>query len=197
MKSTRTIYDREIELFERTKGLPHPVGIDLLVNGLGCRQTEAEWSFDYLYEHSTETTIAGGTRSTTVRTVDGEILVPRSSTAPERRTWQTFSPLFRRSISRRLHLTSTAATKKPSSHNFVMHRTSSQRVDWITDSRVCSAGSPPHSVEILHGGYQQPDRPVSPSRDPENAAPSAVVEGPAEPHIQSSRAHCIRVPNAA
>lgn len=70
-----TIYDREIELFERTTGLPHPVGVDLLVNGLGCRQTEAEWSFDYLHEHSTEMTIAGGTRSTTARTVDGEVLV--------------------------------------------------------------------------------------------------------------------------
>ncbi len=43
-----TIYNREIELFERTEGLPHPVGVDILVNGLGCRQTETEWSFDYL-----------------------------------------------------------------------------------------------------------------------------------------------------
>ena len=42
-----TAYDREIELFERTEGLPHPIGVDLLVNGLGCRQTEAEWLFDY------------------------------------------------------------------------------------------------------------------------------------------------------
>lgn len=70
-----TIYNRAIELFERTNGLPHPVGVDLLVNGLGCRQTEAEWSFEYLYRHSTETTISGGTRSTTARTVDGEVLV--------------------------------------------------------------------------------------------------------------------------
>jgi len=29
-----------------------PIGFDLLVNGLGCRQTEAQWSFDYLYDHS-------------------------------------------------------------------------------------------------------------------------------------------------
>lgn len=70
-----TIYDRDIELFERTEGLPHPIGVDVLVNGLGCRQTEAEWSFEYLREHSTVTTIAGGTRSTTARTVDGEVLV--------------------------------------------------------------------------------------------------------------------------
>ena len=31
---------------------PQPIGFDLLVNGLGCRQTEAQWSFDYLYDIS-------------------------------------------------------------------------------------------------------------------------------------------------
>jgi hypothetical protein len=71
----QTIYNREIELFERTEGLVHPVGVDVLVNGLGCRQTEAEWSFDYLRKHSTETTISGGSKSTTARAADGEILV--------------------------------------------------------------------------------------------------------------------------
>lgn len=70
-----TIYNRKIELFERTEGLVHPVGVDILVNGLGCRQTEAEWSFGYLREHSTETTISGGTKSTTARAAEGEILV--------------------------------------------------------------------------------------------------------------------------
>lgn len=70
-----TIYNREIELFERSERLPHPVGVDLLVNGLGCRQTGAEWSFEYLCEHSTRTTISGGTRSTTATAVDGEVLV--------------------------------------------------------------------------------------------------------------------------
>jgi hypothetical protein len=70
-----TIYNREIELFERSEGLVHPVGVDVLVNGLGCRQTKAEWSFEYLREHSTEQTISGGSRSTTARTADGEVLV--------------------------------------------------------------------------------------------------------------------------
>lgn len=70
-----TIYNREIELFERTEGLPHPVGVDVLVNGLGCRQTNAEWSFDYLRKHSSLTTISGGTQSTTARAADGEVLV--------------------------------------------------------------------------------------------------------------------------
>ncbi|RJT07042.1 nucleotidyltransferase family protein [Halococcus sp. IIIV-5B] len=70
-----TIYNREIELFERTEGLPHPIGVDLLVNGLGCRQTEAEWSFDYLRDHSSTRTISGGTQSTTAPVADGEVLV--------------------------------------------------------------------------------------------------------------------------
>jgi hypothetical protein len=70
-----TIYNREIELFKRTEGLVHPVGVDVLVNGLGCRQTEAEWSFEYLREHSMETTISGGSKSTTARAAEGEILV--------------------------------------------------------------------------------------------------------------------------
>ena len=70
-----TIYNREVELFERSEGLVHPVGVDVLVNGLGCRQTKAEWSFEYLREHSTEQTISGGSRLTTARTADGEVLV--------------------------------------------------------------------------------------------------------------------------
>jgi len=70
-----TIYNREIELFERTDGLVHPVGVDVLVNGLGCRQTGAEWSFEYLREHSIETTISGGTQATTARAAEGEVLV--------------------------------------------------------------------------------------------------------------------------
>ena len=70
-----TIYNREVELFERSEGLVHPVGVDVLVNGLGCRQTKAEWSFEYLREHSTEQTISGGSRLTTARTADGEVLI--------------------------------------------------------------------------------------------------------------------------
>lgn len=73
--SEETLYNREIKLFERTEGLSHPVGVDVLVNGLGCRQTDAEWSFDYLREHSAETTVSGGSKSTTARAAEGEILV--------------------------------------------------------------------------------------------------------------------------
>ncbi|WP_276256534.1 hypothetical protein [Halomontanus rarus] len=74
-RTSRSHWNREIELFKRTAGLPHPVGVDVLVNGLGCRQTEAEWPFDYLRAHSTKTTISGGTRSTTARAAAGEVLV--------------------------------------------------------------------------------------------------------------------------
>lgn len=73
--SDETSYHREIELFERSAGLPHPIGVELLVNGLGCRQTGAEWSFEYLRDHSTERRISGATTSTTAPTVDGEVLV--------------------------------------------------------------------------------------------------------------------------
>ena len=45
------------------------------MNGLGCRQTEAQWSFDYLYNHSTEQNTSSGTSATTARVVDGAVLI--------------------------------------------------------------------------------------------------------------------------
>jgi len=45
------------------------------VNGLGCRQTEAQWSFDYLYDHSYQQEVSGGTVTTTARVIDGAVLV--------------------------------------------------------------------------------------------------------------------------
>ena len=51
------------------------IGLDLLVNGLGCRQTEARWSFDYLYDHSYQREVSGGTVTTTARVIDGAVLV--------------------------------------------------------------------------------------------------------------------------
>jgi hypothetical protein len=46
-----------------------------LVNGLGCRQTEAQWSFGYLHNHSSEREVNGGTVTTTARIVNGLVLV--------------------------------------------------------------------------------------------------------------------------
>jgi len=45
------------------------------VNGLGCRQTEAQWSFDYLYDHSHQQEVSGGTVTTTARVIDGAVLI--------------------------------------------------------------------------------------------------------------------------
>ena len=45
------------------------------MNGLGCRQTEAQWSFDYLYDHSHQQEVSGGTVTTTARVIDGAVLV--------------------------------------------------------------------------------------------------------------------------
>ena len=44
-------YDTEVIEYEKRLTPQQPIGFDLLVNGLGCRQTEAQWSFDYLYDH--------------------------------------------------------------------------------------------------------------------------------------------------
>ena len=67
-------YDREVE--EYTKEVDSlPVGFDLLVNGLGCRQTDAEWSFDHLREHSSRRGVMAGTRSAIARIADPEVLL--------------------------------------------------------------------------------------------------------------------------
>jgi hypothetical protein len=46
-----------------------------LVNGLGCRQIKAQWSFDYLYDHSKRQEVSGGTKRTVARVIDGAVLV--------------------------------------------------------------------------------------------------------------------------
>jgi hypothetical protein len=45
-------YDTEVIEYEKRLTPQQPIGFDLLMNGLGCRQTEAQWSFDYLYNQS-------------------------------------------------------------------------------------------------------------------------------------------------
>lgn len=69
------VYDTAVVEYEKELAPRQPVGVDLLVNGLGCRQTEAQWSFDYLRDHSTEREVSGGTVATTARVVDGAVLV--------------------------------------------------------------------------------------------------------------------------
>jgi len=68
-------YDTEVIEYKKQLAPQQPIGFDLLVNGLGCRQTEAQWSFDYLYDHSHEKEVSGGTVTTAARVVDGAVLV--------------------------------------------------------------------------------------------------------------------------
>ncbi len=68
-------YDREVKEYKKSIGSELPVGFDLLANGLGCRQTDAEWSFQYLYEHSSKREVKAGTRKTLARVADPEILI--------------------------------------------------------------------------------------------------------------------------
>lgn len=73
-ESKEWFYDREVEEYTKeVDGLP--IGFDLLVNGLGCRQTDAEWSFDYMRKHSSRREVMAGTRSTTARIADPEVLL--------------------------------------------------------------------------------------------------------------------------
>jgi len=69
------VYDTEVVEYEKRLAPQQPIGFDLLVNGLGCRQTEAQWPFDYLDEHSAPAEISGGTAKTTARVIDGTVLV--------------------------------------------------------------------------------------------------------------------------
>jgi Uncharacterised nucleotidyltransferase len=68
-------YDTEVIEYEKRLAPQQPIGFDLLVNGLGCRQTEAQWSFDYLYDHSSEQEVSGGTVATVAQSIDGSVLV--------------------------------------------------------------------------------------------------------------------------
>ncbi|WP_135305566.1 nucleotidyltransferase family protein [Haloarcula amylovorans] len=68
-------YDTEVIEYEKRITPQQPIGFDLLVNGLECRQTEAQWSFDYLYDHSHQQEVSGGTVMTTARVIDGAVLV--------------------------------------------------------------------------------------------------------------------------
>jgi hypothetical protein len=68
-------YNTEVIEYEKRLAPQEPIGFDLLVNGLGCRQTEAQWSFGYLHDHSSEQEVSGGTVATTARVVNGSVLV--------------------------------------------------------------------------------------------------------------------------
>jgi len=52
-----------------------PVTIDLLVNSLVCRSTEASWSFEYIKKHSVEANIPGTGASVSCRIPEKELLI--------------------------------------------------------------------------------------------------------------------------
>lgn len=60
---TKWFYDTEVIEYEKRLAPKQPIGFDLLVNGLGCRQTNAQWSFDYLLDHSVEQDVSTGSHS--------------------------------------------------------------------------------------------------------------------------------------
>jgi hypothetical protein len=68
-------YDTEVIEYEKRLAPQQPIGFDLLVNGLGCRQIEGQWSFDCLYDHSQQQEVSGGMVTTTARVIDGAVLV--------------------------------------------------------------------------------------------------------------------------
>lgn len=59
--------------FEKNRVLP--VTIDLLVDHLQCRQTDASWEYDYLVRHSSVAEIEGSERTVEVRVPEKELLV--------------------------------------------------------------------------------------------------------------------------
>jgi len=52
-----------------------PVTVDLLVDALVCRATEAAWGFDYIKKHSIATTISGIVASVDCRVPEKELLI--------------------------------------------------------------------------------------------------------------------------
>lgn len=69
------VYATEVIEYQKHLAPRQPIGFDLLVNGLGCRQTNAQWSYDYLEEYSHKREVSSGTTATTARTIDGAVLV--------------------------------------------------------------------------------------------------------------------------
>lgn len=66
------VYDGRYLAYEKDVELP--VTIDLLVNSLQCRQTDATWSYDYFQQHSTTAEIEGSERAIEVQIPERELL---------------------------------------------------------------------------------------------------------------------------
>jgi hypothetical protein len=69
---TSALYDGRF--IQYSKDVGNPVSVELLVNALRCRQTDAEWSYRYLAQHSQPATV-GRTRSIDTRIPEQELLL--------------------------------------------------------------------------------------------------------------------------
>lgn len=69
---TSGIYDGQF--IQYSKDVGNPVSIDLLVNALRCRQTDAEWSYRYLDQHAQPVTV-GRTLSVETRIPERELFL--------------------------------------------------------------------------------------------------------------------------
>ena len=69
---TNGIY--EGQFIQYSKDVGNPVSIELMVNALRCRQTEAEWSYRYLDQHAKSVTV-GRTQSVHTRIPERELLL--------------------------------------------------------------------------------------------------------------------------
>jgi len=69
---TNGIY--EGQFIQYSKDVGNPVSIELMVNALRCRQTEAEWSYRYLDQHAQSVTV-GRTQSVHTRIPERELLL--------------------------------------------------------------------------------------------------------------------------
>lgn len=72
--------DRELDVYggrfiAYVKNAELPVTIDLLVDELHCRQTDASWSYSYFRNHSTRQEITGSEQSVQVRVPTRELLI--------------------------------------------------------------------------------------------------------------------------
>jgi hypothetical protein len=64
----------EGRFIQYSKDVGNPVSIELMVNALRCRQTDAEWSYRYLDQHSHPATV-GRTTSVDTRIPERELLL--------------------------------------------------------------------------------------------------------------------------
>lgn len=69
---TSGLYDGRFVQY--TKDVGNPVSVDLLVNALRCRQTDAEWSYRYLDQHANPATV-GRTVTVDTRIPERELLL--------------------------------------------------------------------------------------------------------------------------